>query len=232
MTVSPLFSRETIACEPKATCALGLVAHGAAACRTTRARRATCETVDVAWLEPPGDPASDRCRTQPMYGATFQGAHVARDRHEARHPSLCMSLGIGAECDMAARPCRLSHVCRATWGTMHVARPERASVDPWPCGATCSTAHVASCDCGVRHGRAGMTMHRRGSGDIPSCEPIAPACWPASPWRSSASALGAGACALGRSSSAHSLKEPAPSDSSPSTRPPVSEELSGLLASR
>jgi hypothetical protein len=69
---------------------------------------------------------------------------------------------------MCRRPCRFTRSPRATWGTIHVAPPERASVDPWPCGATCSTAHVASCDCGVRHGRAGMWMHQRGSGDIPS----------------------------------------------------------------
>src|ERR1019366_8517799 len=77
-------------------------------------------------------------------------------------------------CDMCRRACRLTRSPRATWGTMHVARPERASVDPWPCGATCSTAHVASCDCGVRHGRAGMWMHQRGSGDIPSWEATNP----------------------------------------------------------
>jgi len=172
------------------------------------------------------------CRSGSARSATSESLHVARDRRGVRHGGASMSPEPRVPCDMGHDACRSTRSPRATWGTMHVARPERASVDPWPCGATCSTAHVASCDCGVRHGRAGMTMHRRGSGDIPSCEPIAPACWPASPWRSSASALGAGACALGRSSSAHSLKEPAPSDSSPSTRPPVSEELSGLLASR
>jgi hypothetical protein len=114
------------------------------------------------------------CRSGSSRSATFEPLHVARRAREGRQGGARMSPDPRVPCDMCRRPCRFTRSPRATWGTMHVARPERASVDPWPCGATCSTVHVASCDCGVRHGRAGMPMHQRGSGDIPSWEATNP----------------------------------------------------------
>ena len=110
------------------------------------------------------------CRSGSSRSATSESLHVARRAREGRHGGASMSPEPRVPCDMCRPPCRLTRSPRATWGTMRVARPERASVDPGPCGATCSTAHVAPCDFGVRHGRAGAWMHQRGSGDIPSWE--------------------------------------------------------------
>src|ERR1019366_10740845 len=174
MTVGPLFPGDPIACEPRAAFALVLVAHGAAACRTTRARRARCETVNVAWLDPSGDPASRSisyvthvrsdipqraCRSGSSRSATFEPLHVARDRRAVRHSSLCMSLDALVKGDRVARVCRLTHVCRATWVDAHVALPARPERHGERCMSLDPKGHLSIHGHAERHVRPPMALH-------------------------------------------------------------------------
>jgi hypothetical protein len=177
----PLFSRGPMACEPRATCALVVVAHGAVACRTTRARCARCETVNVAWLDASGDPASRSissfthvrsdipkraCRSGSSRSATFEPLHVARDRRGVRHSSPCMSPDALVKGDMAARPCRLTHVCRATCVDAHVALPARPERHGARCMSLDPRGHLSIHGPAERHVRPPMSLHATAECDM------------------------------------------------------------------
>src|SRR5580704_15612876 len=118
MGLSPLFSRDPAACEPKATFTLVLVAILTAACRSAWSRGAPCERMNVALLERSGDTATGSmshlprmrsdmsaraCRTGPAPGATSQPLHVARRGLEGRHTRGSVSPLARVQCDMQRR---------------------------------------------------------------------------------------------------------------------------------
>ena len=170
-----------MACEPKATDSLVLVADVAAACRPTHATGTTSKRVNVALLERSSDAAtrsmsrftrlrSDMptraCRSGSVRGATSKPLPVARRAREGRHARATLSLDELVKGDMPGRVRRLTHGCSVTSIDDKVApsgRPER---------------HVARSmslhpiirsdmdDRAKRHSRPHMSPYPSGKGDM------------------------------------------------------------------